>query len=116
MVTIIVIVRTLLDYVDGEMARTCNTGSTIGSYLDAFNDSIQTTMIIYWIIQNFTNQGSEPRFDTKQFSLVFGLVMLSTLSNVDVRDHTMTNPVAQLFHDNMIMVNLVALLVWARYP
>ena len=109
-VIIIIIIRTLLDYVDGELARNCNTGSKLGSYLDSISDILGHSLVLYYIFQNIL--GWRDKFSWQRFSTCFIVITAIMMSNSDPSDHIMKNYTTQFLHDNMITCTLVVLIIW----
>jgi len=109
-VIIIIIIRTLFDYIDGELARNCNTGSKLGAYLDIINDTLGNALLLYHIVKNIF--GWKGKFRWEIFSACYIFAMGIMLLIMDPSDHTMENHTAQFLHDNVITCTLVVLIIW----
>jgi len=96
----IIIGRTILDCLDGEVARQCDKKSEFGSYFDTFSDIIFSAMYLTYILPiNFNLK------NIAMLGLVIYIVAVQQF-NFDPSTHNFDNPILKLYHDNTIIKSL----------
>ena len=101
-ILILTLLRSILDILDGGIARKCNKTSKLGKYLDIFNDVSFSIMLCFLTIININ-----PKFK-KYINILYFLILFfiygcyNTLTtNYDIFSN---NILSKLFHDNLIIV------------
>tara|TARA_B110000208_G_C11784436_1_gene435078 strand:- start:268 stop:780 length:513 start_codon:yes stop_codon:yes gene_type:complete len=101
-ILILTLVRSILDILDGGIARKCNKTSKAGKYLDIINDVSFSIMLCFLTIININ-----PKFE-KYINILYFLIIFfiygcynSLTTNYDIFSN---NIISKLVHDNLIIV------------
>jgi len=108
-ILLLILVHSVLDCLDGEVARGCNMRSTFGSRLDALNDTIFIGLMLTCLLNKF----NLININSQNITIV---MFIHTFYNIAVNKfnldtHEMKDPVSIFIHNNSVIVSIIAFLV-----
>ena len=102
----LIVGRTILDCLDGEVARQCDKRSTFGSHIDTLSDFIFMSIFFTYMLP----------IDFKIKNILFLGILFYILANklfkFDSSTHEMGTPIAKLWHDNTILKSLIMCVIY----
>ena len=105
-ILLFVIFRTILDILDGSIARKCRKTSKLGAKLDIFGDGLFINLLLFIFYVKSKNENIKLLF---LFSLIFGLFM--SLDLCFNYNQIYDNNIITLFHDNTIITSPLLILI-----
>ena len=110
LVFLVVLVRTVFDLWDGELARQCDQKSVFGGYLDETND-ICGIALMYAFAYTQLTKSRVPI----PILICIACVALKFISSffMEGTEHRTTNDLSQTVHDNYLLSNLLVFCVYS---
>ena len=108
-VLIIIVIRGILDCVDGSLARKCKKSSMFGSILDLLSDQCGILLVVYFIIHNICKY---KQINYNVVLLIIALQVITVYSTTNLRTHESKNKIVTLIIDNSIMFLLLQYITW----
>jgi phosphatidylglycerophosphate synthase len=108
-VLIILSIRVVLDFLDGQLARKCDKKTKLGSVLDSLNDAAGLSLLAFNILI-LVMPGANTWIS---LLIIFAIVSLIVHNSIDVKeDHTTKTWFGSLTTNNAIFFNIITYTIW----